>query len=238
MSTLEEAVKELKDAFFAQDDARVGELTKKALDAGADSVELLEKYLISWTKQLTEKGWYSGGGFEIAKVGIDRLEETLMLSDLILIAECLEAAVAILRPKLKAAKVGIPGRIVIGTVEGDVHDIGKTIVTSMWTSAGYQVVDLGIDVPASTVVSEAQKTEADIVGLSSSMTMCRVEFGKVVEELKKRGIRDKVKVMIGGQHVHLGDVELFAVDAIGKDVTEAITKSEELMRILKEERGR
>jgi dimethylamine corrinoid protein len=236
--SMEKTMSELKKAFYAQDDAKVGELTKKALDMGADPVDLLEKNLIPWTNDITGKGWYSGGGYELPKGGIEKLDECVMLSDLIMVAECLQAAVAHIKPKLTASKVPATGKVVIGIAEGDVHDIGKAIVSSMWQSAGYIVEDLGIDVPAKNFVEAAKRTNADIVGVSVSMSMCRPELKKVVDGLKAAGIRENTKVMAGGQQAYPKDVENFGIDAFAVDVTEAMQKASEEMRILKEERAK
>ncbi len=230
-----EVIKDLKEAFSAQDDAKCAELTKKALEAGADPLELLEKYLLVWTKELCSKSFLGREYFDEAPYNP---EEGINLSDVIMIAECLTACVDIIRPAMttKATKAELSGKIVLGTVEGDVHDIGKSIIGAVWAAAGYSVLDIGYDVPSKTFALEAKAIKADMIGISCSLSMSRVSMSEIVNELKNAGIRDKVKVISGGQASFPSDVKTYGVDAHGIDVTQALTSAEELMRILKEER--
>jgi dimethylamine corrinoid protein len=135
-----------------------------------------------------------------------------------------------------AKKAETMGKMVLGTIEGDVHDIGKGIVSTLWGAAGYTVNDIGIDVPIKKFVLEAKLSKADIVGISCSMNMCLPSVGKLVAEFKKAGLREKVKIMDGGQCATLNDVEHYGIDAHGLDANDALAKAGELMRILKEER--
>ena len=234
---LAESIKELKDAFYAQDDAKTGDLTKKALEAGADPNELLDKYLLAWTKEICGRSIYDGCR-QAEGVPLVKAEDAVMLSELVMIAECLQAAVAVLKPELVKTikKADVPGRIVIGTVEGDIHDIGKSLVASILSSAGFQVVDIGFDVPAKTFVREAKLNKADIIGLSCSLAMARLVMRDTVNELKKLGVRDNVKIITGGQAAFESDVQTYGTDAYGASISDALTESNEMMRILREER--
>ncbi len=235
--SLDTAIKELKDAFYAQDDIKVPDLTKKALEAGADAVDLLENHLLKWTQEICGRSIFDtlreSEGKELLKA-----QDSVMLSEVVMIAECLSGAVAILRPELAKSvkKVDVPGRVVIGTVEGDIHDIGKSLVGSILASAGYEVKDLGYDVPAKTFVREARMTKADIVAMSCSMTMAKLVIKEAVNELKKIGLRDNVKIITGGQASFENDIKTYGTDAFGASISAALSQSSELMRILKEER--
>lgn len=237
--TLDESIKELKDAFYAQDDTKCPELTKKALDAGADPQELLEKYLLAWTKDITGRSIFDSCR-EADGTAPPKAENAVMLSELVAIADCLMASVAILRPELEkhATKVDVPGKIVIGTVEGDIHDIGKSLVANMLQSAGYEVFDLGFDIPAKNFVMESKLHKADIIALSCSIAMSRTVMKDVVSELNKVGIRKNVKVITGGQASFDSDIQNYGTDAFGASISAAISQSNEMMRILKEERAK
>jgi trimethylamine corrinoid protein len=240
--SLELAIKELKDVFYAQDDVKSGELTRKALEAGANPQELLEKHLLVWTKDITGRSIFdSCREVDEKSLGSStRSEDSVMLSELVMIAECLKAAVEVLRPELEKCmtKVEVPGKIVIGTVEGDVHDIGKSLVASMLSSAGYTVTDLGFDIPSKTFVTETKLAKADIIALSCSMAMSRTVMKEVVNELKKLNMRNNVKVITGGQASFDTDIQNYGTDAFGASISAAITQSNEMMKILREERSK
>ncbi|MGA2682509.1 MAG: cobalamin-dependent protein [Candidatus Bathyarchaeia archaeon] len=225
---------ELKETLKAQDPDKFGELTQKALDAGAEPFDLLNK-IVGYAKELTSKSWWAGGTEGVSNVSES---EALLLSDLIVIGECLVKSTSILKPLLLAGakKAELPGKIVLGTIEGDVHDIGKSLVSTMYESAGYVINDIGLDVPAKNFAIEAKRSKADIVGISCSMSMCKTSMPKVVKELQKLGIRDNVKVVAGGQSTFETDVPTYGLDGWGADMVDAVKKTDELMRVLKEER--
>jgi len=232
--SLDSILNDLKAAFKEQNPAKCVEFTQKALDANADPLELVNK-VIGFANELTAKSWWAGG---IDADGRVPEGEALLLSDLIVIGECLKGSTDVIKPKMMAGskKAETGGKIVIGTIEGDVHDIGKSIVNTLWAAAGYTVIDIGIDVPVKKFVLEAKLSKADIVGVSCSMAMCRPTIPKLVAEFKKAGLREKVKIMDGGQSATLNDVENYGIDAHGLDANDALIKAGELVRILKEER--
>ncbi len=126
---------------------------------------------------------------------------------------------------------------IVGTIEGDVHDIGRQIIATMWAAAGYEVIDLGYDIPPKVFALKAKMKKADIIGISCSMGMARVGIGTTVEECEKAGIRNKVKIIDGGQAASYGDVETYKIDAFGAQTEDALKKASELMRILKEQKA-
>ncbi len=139
------------------------------------------------------------------------------LGDLIFAGDILMGAMEILKPLLEDESLSKSGTIVLGTVQGDLHDIGKKIFMSMAEISGFEVYDLGIDVPAKEFVRKAREVKADIVGLSGVLTMAISEMKFVVEEFIKEGLRDKVKIIIGGNCVN---------DEVGREVgADAATKN-------------
>lgn len=237
---LETTYQNLKNALKNEDPKAFAQLTQAALDEGADPLDLLNR-IVGYAKELTAKSWWAGGSE--GQSGVSE-SEALLLSDLIMIGECLQASTALLKPVLIEAgkKSGkgdrIEGKVVLGTIEGDVHDIGKALVTTLFESAGYEVKDVGLDVPAKKFALQAKIAKADIVGISCSMAMAKIGISNVVKELDKVGIRDKTKVIIGGQSTIEQDVGQYGADAWAADATDGLNKTSELMRMLKEQQSK
>lgn len=147
------------------------------------------------------------------------------LPELVCAADAMKAALEILTPALKqsSSDAGISkGSVVIATVEGDVHDIGKKIVAAMLTAAGYEVYDLGIDVPVADIVKAAAARKPDILGLSALLTTTMQEQKKTIELLEKENIRDTVKVIIGGAPVSSRWAEIIRADGYSDNAADAV----------------
>jgi 5-methyltetrahydrofolate--homocysteine methyltransferase len=136
----------------------------------------------------------------------------------------------LLRPLLPIEKAKVQGKIIIGTVEGDVHDIGKNLVAMFIEGAGFEVHNLGRDVPTSLFVEKAQEIEPDIVGLSAMMSTSMEKMQEVIEEFKRNNLRDKVAFMIGGAAVTEDFTEEIGADGYAEDATKAVRLCEKLMR--------
>ncbi len=159
------------------------ELAQKYLDEGLDPVEMIEKGLSEGIRKLGEL-------FDCGEV---------FLPHLIIASEAMTAAVKVLEQALPPDQVGKKlAKVVLGTVEGDVHDIGKGIVATMLRVYGFEVIDLGRDVPIATFVGKAKEFDADVVGSSALMTTTQVGQKALEKALKEAGIRDKVTTMVGG----------------------------------------
>jgi len=145
------------------------------------------------------------------------------IPDLVYAGEILKAISEKVKPKIaKEAKVKRLGKVIIGTVAGDIHDIGKDIVVFLLDVNGFEVFDLGIDVPAQKFVDRIQETGSKVVGLSGFLTLAFQSMKDTVETIKKAGLRDKVKIMIGGGQID-DQVRVFTgADAYGKDAMEAV----------------
>ena len=157
-------------------------------------------------------------------VGERYQEGEYFLSQLFLAAETMKNALEILQPLLAAADQGESrGIIVIGSIEGDIHDFGKTIVSSLLTAEGYRIIDLGIDVPSERFVEEAEKANADIIGISALLSTTQPQSRDVVQILEERGIRDRFRVILGGTGVNPEyALEQYGVDAAVNDGVEAV----------------
>ena len=145
------------------------------------------------------------------------------IPDLVYSGEILKAITDMVRPKLaKGAEVKRLGKVVVGTVAGDIHDIGKDIVVFMLDVNGFEVKDLGIDVPVQKFVDAIKETGSKVVGLSGFLTLAFQSMKDTVEAIKKAGLREKVKIMIGGGQIDEQVRGFTGADAYGKDAMEAV----------------
>ena len=145
------------------------------------------------------------------------------IPDLVYSGEILKAITDLVKPKLtKAAEVERIGKVVVGTVAGDIHDIGKDIVVFMLDVNGFEVFDLGIDVPMQKFVDKIKETDSKVVGLSGFLTLAFQSMKDTVEAIKKAGLREKVKIMIGGGQIDDQVKSFSGADAYGKDAMEAV----------------
>jgi 5-methyltetrahydrofolate--homocysteine methyltransferase len=161
-------------------------------------------------------------GMEI--VGKRFASSEYFIPDLVYSGEILKSVTELVKPKLtKATESKKLGKIVFGTVAGDIHDIGKDIVVFMLDVNGFEVHDLGVDVPAQKFVAKIKETGAPIVGLSGFLTLAFDSMKQTVEAMKAAGLRDKVKVMIGGGQITEEVTKYTGADAYGKDAVEGVT---------------
>jgi 5-methyltetrahydrofolate--homocysteine methyltransferase len=167
------------------DEATLIRLVKDALADGAKPVEILNRGLIEGMNVVGEK--MENGDIFIPEV--------------LLSAKCMSAGVNILKPLLGADEVGLAGRIVIGTVKGDLHDIGKSLVRLMLESVGFEIIDLGVDVAPEKFVEAVKEKKANLVAMSALLTTTMPIMRLTIEAMKESGLRDRVKVMVGGAPV-------------------------------------
>jgi len=165
-------------------------------------------------------------GMEI--VGEKFAAKEYFIPDMLASAEAVGAAMDILKPLLEASNIETKGRFAIATVKGDIHDIGKNIVAILLKGAGYDVSDLGIDVPTDKIVEAVRNEKPDYLGLSALLTTTMVEMGVVIEALKANNLRDKVKVLIGGAAISDDYAQEIGADAYCVDGFHAIKVLETL----------
>lgn len=166
--------------------------------------------------------------------GIDRVGELFatgeyFLPDLILGGDAMKAALDILEPALKGDQEReILGRVVLGTVEGDLHEIGKTLVGTMLTANGFQVTDIGVDKPATEFVNAVKETGATLVGASALLTTTMLHQQEVIDALREAGLGDQVKVMVGGAPVTESWAEKIGADGYAEDAISAVAVAKNL----------
>jgi len=194
-------MQELAKALSELDENRVMELVEEALQKGVPPVEIVE----ICNQGMTEVGDLFASG-------------TYFISQLLFSAEILKGVMKRIDPLLAKVEKGDSGeKVVLGTVKGDIHDIGKNIVATLFRGAGFDVIDLGVDVPAEQFVAKAKETGAKIVGLSALLSFTYPEMKNVVEAFVSAGIRDKVKIIIGGAPVNEQVREFTGADFYAKD---------------------
>ena len=189
------------------------ELTKKAMDDGISATEILGRGLLP--------------GMEI--IGEQFENEEVWFPELLMAANTMKVAVALLEPALSKNKVPSVGKYVIGTVEGDAHDIGKNIVKMMLEQNGWEVTDLGTDVPIEKFCSVIKEDSFDILGLSALLTITMPVMADVIKALRAAGLRDKVKIMVGGAPLTQSFADQIGADAYAKNAAEAARKAKNLI---------
>jgi 5-methyltetrahydrofolate--homocysteine methyltransferase len=188
------------------------EEVKKLVEAGADPFEIIQQGVMQ--------------GVEI--VGDKFQKGEYFLPDLLLTAQTVDACSSILKPLLTGDKSRSMGTIVVGTVAGDIHDLGKNIVISTLESGGFRVVDVGVDVPIEKFVEAVRREKADILGMSALLSVTMVEMGKVIKALRAEPELAHVKVMVGGAPLDEQYARSIGADAYGRDARDALIKAREL----------
>ena len=184
----------------------VVELTEQAIEEGVPAQDIIGEGLTAGMTVVGEK--FS--------------TKEYFIPDMLASAEAVGAAMEILKPHLEKANVESKGKIVIATVKGDIHDIGKNIVAILLKGAGYEVVDLGVDVPEDKIVEVVQAEKPDYLGLSALLTTTMTEMPVVIKALEDAGLRDGVKVLIGGAAVSDEYAEEIGADGFAADAFQAI----------------
>ncbi|MGE5472954.1 MAG: B12-binding domain-containing protein [Ignavibacteriales bacterium] len=187
--------------------------TREAIDNQITPEEILNKALIASMEEL----------------GVKFRDGKVFLPEVMMAARAMQAAMNILKPKLIETGVKPVGKAVIGTVKGDQHDIGKNLVAIMMMGAGFEVIDLGIDVAPQKFIDAVKENDAQIIALSALLTTTMPQQAQVIEELKKAGLREKVKVMIGGAPVSESYAKEIGADAYTPDAGSAALKAKELI---------
>ncbi len=214
MSSKEEFFSKLAQAVIDGEPEDAEELARQALDQGLDP-------LICINEGLTPG---------INRVGELFAGEEYFLPDLVIGGEALKAALAILEPALAGNQEReVLGRVVLGTVEGDLHEIGKTLVGTMLTANGFVVTDIGINRPAADFVAAVKDANATLVGASALLTTTIPEQQKVIEALEEAGLRDQVKVMVGGAPVTQIWAEKIGADGYAEDAIAAVALAKRLV---------
>lgn len=205
---MKEFLEQCKEAVLKGDKIRAAELAASVIKNGYNVLEIIEN---GFSKGIHRAGelWEQGEYF---------------LPELAFSADAMKAAMATLQPALLAGggKNQSRGTVVIGTIQGDIHDIGKTLVATMLAANGYSVVDLGADVAYSRFVEEAQKQNAGLLCMSALLTTTMAGQGQVVKQLREKGLREKIKVLVGGAPTNAAWADEIGADGFAENAIEAV----------------
>ena len=200
-----------------------------------DLYDGLAEEIAEGTQILLDRGWEASKTLDEALVagmvvvGNDFRDGILFVPEVLLAANAMKAGMALLEPILSASGIEPIGRVVIGTVKGDIHDIGKNLVGMMMEGAGFEVFNLGINTDVDEFISALEKHNATILGMSALLTTTMPYMKVVIDELKSRGIRDKYIVMVGGAPLNDEFAEAIGADAYGSDAGSAVELAKKLV---------
>jgi 5-methyltetrahydrofolate--homocysteine methyltransferase len=191
------------------------DLVRRAVDAGDDPNRIINEALIA----------------AMDVVGQKFAAHEIFVPEMLVSAFTMKKALEIVKPRLGGEKSRSMGTVMMGTVRGDLHDIGKNLVIMMLEGAGFNVVDLGVDLSVEKVVEKVEEIRPRILGLSALLTTTMPEMKRVIEVLDQKGLRQKVKVLVGGAPVDARFAEKIGADGYGKDAAEGVRLAREIVAI-------
>ncbi len=206
-------LKKLNESIISGDLDTSVQVTKEALAENTNPQEIIQEYMIPAMDVI-------GGKFERNEV---------FVPELLMAARAMKGSLELLRPLLAASGIEPQGRVIIGTVKGDLHDIGKNLVASMLEGSGFEVENMGVDVPSDKIVAAVQSKDIDIVALSALLTTTMPSMKDVIEALKEAGVRDKVKVIIGGPAVTQEFCDQIGADGYSENANGAVGLARKLL---------
>lgn len=212
--SVEELLNKLCEAVVKGDNVGIKTLSQQALDEGLDPYRALIDGCAAGMKVVSEK--------------YDKKE--MFVPQILLSSRAMYSALDVLKPHIKMDSSSNTGKVVLGTVEGDIHDIGKNIVKLLLEIAGFEVIDLGRSAPLQSFVDTVKDQGADIVAMSALMSTSMLGMPEVIEMLKNAGLRDKVKVMVGGAPITKQYADQIGADGYAENAPGAIKVAEDLMK--------
>jgi 5-methyltetrahydrofolate--homocysteine methyltransferase len=212
---MSEIIGNLRDAIVGLDADGAREAAQRGVDGGLDPLDLINQGIRSALDLMGER--FASGN--------------LFLPELMLAAKAADAAVVVLEPELlrRGGSAEKLGRVLMATVEGDIHDIGKNIVTLLMKAAGFEVVDIGVDKRGEEILAAAREHEVDVIGISALLTTTMPRMREVLELLQESGARDQYKVIVGGAPVTQEFADMIGADGYGADATRAVDVTKRLL---------
>lgn len=189
------------------------EITRQAIDENIDPQSIINNYMIKAMEEIGQR-FENGQAF---------------VPELLMAARAMKGPLDLLKPLLKGDRSSIAGKVVIGTVKGDLHDIGKNLVASMMEGCGFEVVNIGIDIPAEKFVTAVQEEKADILCMSALLTTTMEYMGEVVQAVENAGIRNHIKIMVGGAPVTPAFATRIGADGYSSNANEAVALAKKLL---------
>ncbi len=210
-----EYLQKLSDYVFEYEDEKIAQVAKDYLDEGYPALDAIMDGLVDGMKR-------AGDMFQ---------KDEYFVTDILLCSDAMENALEVLRPCLEKKDISSGHKIVIGVIEGDTHDIGKNLVKTMLQTEGFEVIDLGRDVPVNEFVNTAVKENAEIIAMSTLMTTTMPNMRRVIEKLENENMRSKFKIMIGGGPISQNFADKIKADGYSKDAVEAVKLAKRLVNM-------
>ena len=207
------AIQDIAAAIIEGDDDEVDALTAKALENGIDAIEIMDDGLIA------------GMGI----VGIKFLENFVFVPEVLSCARAMRAGMAHIEPILSASGIESQGKVIMGTVKGDLHDIGKNLCIMMLRGSGFEVIDLGVDVAEDTFIDAVEESGAKVLGMSALLTTTMPNMGRTIEAFIDADVRDDVLIMVGGAPVTQEFSDDMGADGYGADALSCVARAKELI---------
>jgi methylmalonyl-CoA mutase cobalamin-binding domain/chain len=203
---MNERLEEIRTAVVMGRHGEIEEMVKRAVDEGEDLNRIIQDALIA----------------AMDVVGERFATHVIYVPEMLVSALTMKKGLEVVKPLLEGEKSGSRGTILMGTVKGDLHDIGKNLVIMMLEGAGFEVVDLGVDLSVEKVVETVEAVKPRILGLSALLTTTLPEMQKVIEVLDRKGLRDNMKILVGGAPLDADFAKKIGADGYGKDASEAV----------------
>ena len=197
---MEDILKKISEAVYEGEEEEVAELVKQALEQGVDPETIIQ----------------DGGVPALNRLGDDFSNEEVFLPELMLGGSCMQILIAEIKPFMQTGTNAYKGKVVIGTAQGDLHDIGKNLVATQLAIHGYEVIDLGVDVPTNTFLDKAAEEKADVIAVSSLLTTAQYYMGDLIERLIKEGKRDQYHIIVGGGPVGVDYAQKVGADGYAR----------------------
>ena len=210
-----EYLQKLSDYVFEYEDEKIAQVAKDYLNEGYPALDAIMDGLVDGMKR-------AGDMFQ---------KDEYFVTDILLCSDAMENALEVLRPCLEKKDISSGHKIVIGVIEGDTHDIGKNLVKTMLQTEGFEVIDLGRDVPVNEFVNTAVKENAEIIAMSTLMTTTMPNMRRVIEKLENENMRSKFKIMIGGGPISQNFADKIKADGYSKDAVEAVKLAKRLVNL-------
>jgi 5-methyltetrahydrofolate--homocysteine methyltransferase len=208
-----EILQELAAHIVSGSAPKAEEMTQKALDSGIEPAAILNQGLIAG----------------MTEVGIKFKANEFYVPEVLIAARAMKAGMKILRPKLVESGIEPVGKFVVGTIRGDLHDIGKNLVAMMMEGAGYEIVDLGVDVTAEKFVNAVKEKNAKIIGMSALLTTTMVNMKEVIQSFETNGLRKNVKIIVGGAPLTQNFADEIGADGYAPDAASAVELAKKML---------
>jgi 5-methyltetrahydrofolate--homocysteine methyltransferase len=211
--TMSEHLDKIKEAVINGKHAEIESLVQAAIEEKADLNQIINEAMIA--------------AMDI--VGRKFAQNEIFIPEMLVAAVTMKKGLDIIKPLLKSDEIKSRGRIIMTTVKGDLHDIGKNLVIMMLQGAGFDVIDLGVDTSTEKLVQKVEEIKPDILGLSALLTTTMPEITNVIENLKDKGLRNSVKIMVGGAPLNVAFAEKVGADGYGRNAAEAVELARSLV---------